>query len=405
MTISRLRYVSGRILRLMLVVLLLLSTLAFGIIEGGFVTWFVFFMLLPFSTYSLLLFFTPLKKMKIERSIEQEHMKNGDSLKMTMTLKRNNRWPIVYAVIREAKPSEVLVNATTQPMQRLLVVGFKKEVKWTYEIEEIPRGEHYLQGVEITVSDFFGWIKKTQIIPAKRTVVVYPNVTKMIFRPLDMSMQTGTGPVSSAIVRDTTMVSGLREYQPGDRMSWVHWKTFAKTGELRTKEFEDQQSQDLCLVLDCSPSALFEEQVEFVASILNASVRQQITMAFLSAGRNRVLFEAIKTESQLQEVMFHLASVQDDLGDSVNRLYGQDRTLANAAQILFVTSELTTDWLDILTKVSKSSRACLCFVIRSKGQVLSTQEKAMEKLARTRGIRVNTIAKEQFTEAFMGVLK
>lgn len=220
-----------------------------------------------------------------------------------------------------------------------------------------------------------------------------------------MSMQTGTGPVSSTIVRDTTMVSGLREYQSGDRMSWVHWKTFAKTGELRTKEFEDQQSQDLCLVLDCSPSALFEEQVEFVASILNASVRQQITMAFLSAGRNRVLFEATQTESQLQEVMFHLASVQDDLGDSVNHLYEQDRTLANAAQILFVTSELTTEWLDILTKVSRSSRACVCFVIRSKGQVMSTQEQAMEKLARTRGIRVITIAKEQFTEAFTGVLK
>lgn len=148
MTISRLRYVSGRILRLMLVVLLLLSTLAFSIIEGGFVIWFVFFMLLPFSTYSLLLFFTPLKKMKIERSIEQEYMRNGDSLKMTMTLKRNNRWPIVYAVIREAMPSEALVNATTQPMQRLLLIGFKKEVKWTYEIEEIPRGSTFYKALK-----------------------------------------------------------------------------------------------------------------------------------------------------------------------------------------------------------------------------------------------------------------
>lgn len=392
-------------MRLMLVVLLLLTTLAFGFIAGGFVIWFIFFMLLPFSMYSLLLVFTPLKKMKVERSIEQEHMRNGDSLKMTMTLKRNNRWPIVYAVIREAMPSEVLVNATTEPMQRLLLIGFKKQVKWTYEVEEIPRGEHYLHGVEITVSDFFGWNKKTQFISAKRTVVVYPNVTKMIFRPLNMSKQTGNGPVSSAIVRDTTMVSGLREYQAGDRLSWVHWKTFAKTGELRSKEFEDQQSQDLCLVLDCTPSALFEDQVEFVASILNASVRQQIAMAFLSAGRERIYFEAVQTESHLQQAMFHLASVQDDLVDSVNRLYGQDRTLANAAQLLFVTSKLTTEWLDILTKATMSSRACLCFVIRSKGQVMSTQEQAMEKLARTRGIRVITIGKEQFTEAFMGVLK
>ncbi|MBK3496219.1 DUF58 domain-containing protein [Viridibacillus sp. YIM B01967] len=401
MTRSRLRYVSGKIIRLMLLVLLLLSTLAFGIIEGGFVSWFIFFMILPFASYSLLLFFTPLKTMEVERSLEAGRMRNGDSLKMTMTLKRKMSWPIAYAVIHEAMPSEVLANATTEPMQRLLLIGFKKQVKWTYEIEEIPRGEHQLQGIEMTVSDFFGWIQKTELIPAKRTVVVYPNVTKMIFRPLEMSMQTGNSPVSSAIVRDTTMVTGLREYQAGDRMSWIHWKTFAKTGELRTKEFEDQQSQDLCLVLDCSPSSLFEDEVELVASILNAVVRQQITLSFLSAGRERVYFDSIQTESQLQQAMFHLAGVQDELLDSVGPLYGQDRTLANAAQILFVTSELTADWLDILT----TSRGCVCFVVRNKGQVMSMQEQAMEKLAHVRGIRVITIAKEQFADAFMGVLK
>ena len=65
------------------------------------------------------------------------------------------------------------------------------------------------------------------------------------------------------IVKDTTMATGVRDYQSGDRVSWIHWKSFARTQTLMTKEFEDRRSQELILVLDERPSEVFEEQVEF----------------------------------------------------------------------------------------------------------------------------------------------
>ena len=32
----------------------------------------------------------------------------------------------------------------------------------------MPRGEHVLEGVEIEVSDFFGWIRKTSFHPTEK---------------------------------------------------------------------------------------------------------------------------------------------------------------------------------------------------------------------------------------------
>ncbi|MDQ7863681.1 DUF58 domain-containing protein [Peribacillus frigoritolerans] len=41
--------------------------------------------------------------------------------------------------------------------------------------------------------------------------------------------------------REHSVVSGVREYQPGDQLSWINWKATARTSEIMTKEFEVQK--------------------------------------------------------------------------------------------------------------------------------------------------------------------
>ena len=36
----------------------------------------------------------------------------------------------------------------------------------------MPRGEHVLEGIEIEVSDFFGWIRKRHFIQEMHTVLI-----------------------------------------------------------------------------------------------------------------------------------------------------------------------------------------------------------------------------------------
>ena len=43
---------------------------------------------------------------------------------------------------------------------------------------------------------------------------------------------------------------GLREWRAGDSLRWIHWRTSAKLGELSVRQFEQQRSRDMVLILD-----------------------------------------------------------------------------------------------------------------------------------------------------------
>ena len=62
------------------------------------------------------------------------------------------------------------------------------------------------------------------------------------------------------------MVVGIREYQPGDRLSWINWKASAKRNGMVTKEFETGQSTDVLLVMDSTPS--FSLKILFLYGIV-----------------------------------------------------------------------------------------------------------------------------------------
>ena len=68
-----------------------------------------------------------------------------------------------------------MVGKTLEPhisWKQITFWGMKKEFKWTYEMEHIPRGEHELEGVIIRVSDLFGWVKKEIFIANNKTILV-----------------------------------------------------------------------------------------------------------------------------------------------------------------------------------------------------------------------------------------
>ena len=256
----------------------------------------------------------------------------------------------------------------------------------------MPRGEHSLDGIEITVSDFFGWVKKSHVIPLKQTVIVYPNVTDMIYMPIETRYDQGAAASPFAIVKDTTMATGVRDYQPGDRVSWIHWKSFARTQTLRTKEFEDRQSQDLFILVDRKAFDNFEEQIELTASVLHAVVRNQASAAFLSLGATRFYFPAIQSEEQLQRTMFHLAKVEADLKKPIEQMLPKDPAMSNATSVLLITGDLTAGLIEAIPRAAKNLRQCTVFIVVKKGEeIIET---------RTSHASVSSVKRNDFTRAF-----
>jgi len=391
--------------RIIFVLFILLCAFTFAMFQGGFVSWFIFYTLLPFALYSIGFFLSPISKIEAERYIQTGQVQNGGKLIVTVKLIRPSRFPMLYLLINEKTRSEVLLKHAGSRLKTVKLVGLQKVIEWTYEIDHMPRGEHYFDGIEIEVSDFFGWVKKTHVFPINQNIIVYPNVTEMIYMPIETRYDQGTAASPFTIVKDTTMATGIRDYQPGDRVSWIHWKSFARTQTLRTKEFEDRQSQDLFILIDRQPSTTFEEQIELTASVLQAVVRHQASAAFLSVGEDRFYFPAVQSEEQLQRSMFHLAKVLPDLKQPVNQVLLKDAAMSSATSVLLITGNLTPEWIDSILKSAKNLRVCTCFVVVKKGAKLSKKDITVHQLARSRGMVVHVLSQDHFANAFTEVGK
>ena len=350
----------------LLVSFLIVLTFCYAMFQGGFVSWFVFFSVSPFLLYAFIFQLVREGAYLVERKIEPSHIESGQSVNVTLSVERNTRFPFVYMLVEELVGSEMLVQSKVQANGAIKFVGFKKHFSWQYTLESLPRGEHRYLGATIIFYDFFGWAKKSIVIEKEQTVLVYPRVYDMKYATLQAKLDVGSMMSPHSIVKDTSMAIGLREYVPGDRFSWIHWKSFAKTQTLQSKEFEDRQSQELLLMLDEGASPLFEEKIELVASMLKAIVQGRGDISFVSTGAKTKVFSSIHGEKQLDRVMQHLASIKP-VENAKNQLRDQ-QVFQRVATLLYVTSDISDELLHTL---SNSVRSCICFVVAQQKQAPS----------------------------------
>lgn len=389
--------------RLIFVLLILLGTFAFAMFQGGFVSWFIFYMALPFTLYSLFLASYPLPDIQLSRDIHTAKIRKGNKFSATINFKRSLPFPLLYTVLEEKTNSVLLKKRNANESRKMLVPGFRKSYTWDYEIDDMPRGEHVLEGVQVEIADFFGWVKKSRLVPFKQTILVYPNTKEVTYRALESRYDQGVLAAPFALVKDTSMSTGIRDYQPGDRVSWIHWKSFARTQTMRTKEFEDRQTEDLFLLDDRTPTDKFEIQVELVASLLQSVIRANSTVSYLSVGSSRDHFSLIHTEEHLQRVMYHLAKVQPDLEKPVEEAVNRDLLNINATSMIYVTSKLTVEMIETIQRNVKNLHTCLCLVLAHKGERFSDKDEKAHQFARSKGFVVKRVGPENFATVFTEV--
>lgn len=389
--------------RLFFVLFILLFTFTYAMFQGGFVSWFIFYMALPFVLYSLLLAFYPLKDIRLSREIHTPQIRKGADFSATVRIDRDWRFPLLYTVLTEQTTSPALRSRTEGGRQKMLVPGFRKSYTWTYQISHMPRGEHILEGVNIEIADFFGWVRKAKLIPLQQKVLVYPNTFEIAYRPIESKYDHGSIAAPFTLVKDTTMATGVRDYRPGDRVSWIHWKSFARTQTMRTKEFEDRQSQDMFLLDDRAPSRKFEMQVELVASILQSIVRANSSVAYMSIGETRNYFPSIQSEEHLQRIMYHLAKVQPDLKGPVEEAIHRDLNEIQASSMLYVTANLTMDMVKAIQRNVRNLNACMCLVVMEKGEKPSPEDERAFQFARSKGFIVKRISPGNYASVFTEV--
>ncbi|MCB0307968.1 MAG: DUF58 domain-containing protein [Bdellovibrionales bacterium] len=117
------------------------------------------------------------------------------------------------------------------------------------------RGHHPLPGFRVETSYPFGFLKKFMIQSSKEETLVYPSVFPI--QPKTGLENQYLGELLSGQRGESGNPYGIRQFVFGDPYRYIHWKSSAKKGELRIKEFENEKrmSLEVDLRLDSSPQA------------------------------------------------------------------------------------------------------------------------------------------------------
>jgi len=102
----------------------------------------------------------------------------------------------------------------------------------------------------ISCGDPLGLFRLKRELQATSNIVVYPAVLPVPSFVPPLGQLPGGDAVRQRTHYITTNVSGVRDYEPGDSFSRIHWRSTARTGRLIVKEFELDPTADIWLFLD-----------------------------------------------------------------------------------------------------------------------------------------------------------
>lgn len=390
--------------KLIVLFLLVLFTFSYAMFQGGFVSWFLFYSFVPFALYALGLSFYSLNSVKVERILPKTEYNAGEQAVITLKISRESAFPLLYLVIEDEMSEQLLHARKSNEAKRFLFPGFQKEMSIQYKINSLPRGEHFFASVRFKTGDLLGLVEKERQAPAESRMIVYPAYEEIIYKPMAHHYDQGMTASKERVQRDTSMAIGIRDYQPGDRFSWINWKATAKRNDIMTKEFEQRQSHDVYIMMDCSADSRFEAIVSFTASIVRAILRKGAQVGFLTSAAARTAFPIRGGEAHQLQLFHHLAKIKDDSAASVDRvLEAEHFLLQQNSQLMIVTAQLTKALIEKAGFFTSKNGTLTIFLIKNEHESPSGDELLLKASANARGIRVILVHNGHFADVFSGV--
>lgn len=279
----------------------------FAMVQGGFVSWFIFYAFLPVMLYIIFLAVYPLRQIEASRVVENGQIFAGDTLQTQLILKK--RWPIPFFLVTAREDTEYGEGAISHASSSGLPVWLGRKASFSCSIANMKRGKYTLSSIQLKIEDPFGFYRKKVNLPCSSDILVYPKV-----QPINFS-EGGAGNNTlrfSAQDADLSQFNGVRAYQPSDRLSWLDWKSTAKINQLVTKQYEPEGEPWASVVYisdeTCSQN-IFERGISYTASLVKTLLQKDYTVQLTCSHKKKTLILHRKNLKELTEAYRILAEL------------------------------------------------------------------------------------------------
>ena len=188
--------------------------------------------------------------------------------------------------------------------------------RWPVVLAHRSRGMNEVGPVSVQGSDPLGFHRHLRRLGAAQRMLVYPRIV-----PLRVEFPPGVREGRESIkatqpAHGAASISRLRDHEPADPISRIHWLTSARLDRLMTAEREDDEMEDavwVALNLDRGAQAgsgdesTTEYGVTIAASLATAFLDAGLPVGLLVSGSVRVAFPAERGERQRERILKSLA--------------------------------------------------------------------------------------------------
>jgi uncharacterized protein (DUF58 family) len=237
-----------------------------------------------------------------------------------------------------------------------------------YTLPGLRRGRYVFADVRVVLEDAFGLQRAELPIDTASTLLVYPRLVELdrLFSEGGTFAQDGR----RLLLRRPSGfdLHSVRDYEQGESLRKVHWRSTAKRGELMVKELEDAPRDEVAILLDGDAGAVvgesFDVQVRAAGSLLLAQARRGRRALLLVNAATRTAQRVHSYETDWQQAYDLLAAAEPDARTPAAALLGDEGTeLARALELTVVTASLAPALVDrLLRRALGRQRAALVFV-------------------------------------------
>ncbi len=280
-----------------------------------------------------------------------------------------------------------------------------------YVLRSLPRGRYVFQDVRLEVGDAFGLQRAVVELPRPGALLVYPRLVELRRLFSDAGALAHSG--QRLLLRRPTGfdLHSVRDYEHGDSLRRVHWRSTARRGQLMVKELEDAPRDEIAVLLDADASAVvresFDVQVRAAGSILDAYVRRGRRAVLVVNSESREAQSVRSPVADWRRALEVLAAVEPTGRASAARLLAEGAGPATRAlELAVVTARLEPDLVNRLVQRSLGRRkVSLVFVdAASFAGAAPRPEPALLRL-QTAGVRIAVVrAGDDLAERLEGQL-
>jgi uncharacterized protein (DUF58 family) len=202
-------------------------------------------------------------------------------------VRNRSRWPAPWVQVQLRMPEVAAVPHRFSFATRL---GGRRQRRHAVRFAASARGVHEPGALTWRTSDPLGLVDVSGQGRSLRPTVIIPRLAPVRTLAVPRRSPLADQPDPASLFVDQSAIIGVRDYEPGDPLSTIHWPASAYAGTLLRKEFARASAHELLVCLDLSRDGyqrrgrprVVEAAIAVAASLLADTIvgrRQQAGLA------------------------------------------------------------------------------------------------------------------------------